>query len=105
MRRKTQVIHTIRDLIEYLIDNYKINQIPSSKTNRLDLERHFGRCEIIQNIIEVSETSESDLTDVPKITPLDFQKEPLEDSVEPLEDPIERMLVDKGLFPDMDNNN
>lgn len=92
-------IHTIRDLIVYLIDIYKINQIPTPRASREDLERHFGRCEIIQRIIEVSETSELDIKDLDQVSPLDFQREPLEEiNSESYKDPIDELLKKKGLF-------
>lgn len=95
----SKVINTISDLIEYLIDTYKINHIPSTRSSREDLERHFGHCEVIQRIIEVSGTSELSMREVAKVSPLDFQKEaPEEILADSYEDPIDVLLKKKGLF-------
>ena len=93
----SKTIRSINDLLDNLLDTFKINQIPSSRANRLDLERHYGRCEIIQYIIDTCEIRQQDVKDNSKVSPLDYERDPRDYQQDtPQDDPIESLLMDKG---------
>ena len=88
-----ELAQTIPLLVEHLRDKFKINTIPSSRTNRLDLERHYGRCEIIQYIINHYELAERDFH-VSPISMTDSNAD--KDTISHERDAIDAMLEDEG---------
>ena len=99
---KPSSLKTIPELVEYLVHKFGMNTIPSPDTPRNLLERHYGRAEVIQHIVNHCSISELDLKDdtLDTVAPISISNRDSNDNTldNTNSDPIEDMLHNENYF-------